>query len=98
MTDNKILINAAKRHYADFPVPTCAVSAVKVKRTYTAEQQADLDVKTSENLIGDIINLGQCLNSMIWDGLNSGATLDEVMPVYLDAAQLDVMSGVEISC
>lgn len=98
LTDNKILINAAKRHYVDFPVPTCAVSAVKVKRTYTAEQQADLDVKTSENLIGDIINLGQCLNSMIWDGLNSGATLDEVMPVYLDAAQLDVMSGVEISC
>lgn len=71
---------------------------MKVKRTYTAEQQADLDVKTSENLIGDIINLGQCLNSMIWDGLNSGVTLDEVMPVYLDAAQLDVMSGVEISC
>lgn len=96
LTDNQLLINAARRHYGDFPVPTCAVSASKVKRYYTPEQQADLDVKTSENLIGDIINLGQCVNSMIWDRINNGATIDEVMPMYLDAAQLDVCSGTEI--
>lgn len=96
LTDNTLLIEAARRHYSDFPVPTCAVSAAKVKRYYTPEQQADLDIKTSENLIGDIINLGQCVNSMIWDRINNGASISEVMPMYLDAAQLDVCSGTEI--
>lgn len=96
LTDNQLLINAARRHYNDFPVPTCAVGASKVKRYYTPEQQADLDIKTSENLIGDIINLGQCLNSMLWDALNHGCTIEDVMPIYLDAAQLDVCSGTEI--
>ena len=90
------MIAAAKRHYSDFLVPTNAVSAVKVPRYYTSDQQTDLDIKTSENLIGDIINLGQDLNSMIWDALNHGATIEEVMPIYLDASQLDVMSNVEI--
>lgn len=37
LTDNQLLIDAAWRHYSDFPVPTCAVSASKVKRYYTPE-------------------------------------------------------------
>ena len=77
-------------------MPTSAVEAKKVQRYYTPEQQADLDVKTSENLIGDIVNLSQELNSLLWDRLNSGETLEDVMPLYYDISQLDVMSGVEI--
>lgn len=96
LTDDDLLISAAKRHYCDFKVPTCAVSATKVQRFYSPEQQADLDIKTSENLIGDIINLGQVLNSMIWDAMNHGATVKDIMPIYCDAVQLDVMSGLEI--
>ena len=96
LSDNEILINAARRHYNDFLVPTSAVEAKKVQRYYTPEQQADLDVKTSENLIGDIVNLSQELNSLLWDRLNNGEALEDVMPLYYDISQLDVMSGVEI--
>jgi hypothetical protein len=96
ITDNPTLLKAALRHKGDFPVPTCCVEAKKVKRTYTPEQQCDLDIKTSENLIGDIINFSQELNSMLWNSLNSGATIESVMPLYYDIAQLDVMSGLEI--
>lgn len=91
------MIEAARRHYDDFGVPTSAVEAMKVQRYYTPEQLADLDVKTSENLIGDIVNLSQELNSLLWDQLNSGASLEDVMPLYHDISQLDVMSGIEIA-
>lgn len=96
VTDNPVLLRAALRHKDDFPVPTCCVEAKKVKRTYIPEQQCDLDIKTSENLIGEIINFSQELNSMLWNSLNSGATIESVMPLYFDIAQLDVMSGLEI--
>ena len=52
ITDNKKLIRAAKRNYHLFKTPTSFVSARKIKRYYTAEQQADLDIKTSDNKIG----------------------------------------------
>ena len=55
ITDNKILLNAAKKNYKIFKVPTSNVHAKKVQRYYTPEDQADLDIKTSNNLIGDII-------------------------------------------
>ena len=54
LTNNEILINAAKRNYIKFPVPTKLVESTKVKRKYTSEQQADLDIKTSVNKIGEI--------------------------------------------
>ena len=52
LTDNDILINAAKRNYQLFKTPTSCVTARKVKRFYTPEQQADLDIKISVNKIG----------------------------------------------
>lgn len=90
------MIDVARRHYKDFGVPTSAVEAKKVQRYYTPEQLADLDVKTSENLIGDIVNLSQELNSLLWDRLNNGESLSDVMELYYDISQLDVMSGIEI--
>ena len=42
------------------------VTAVKRKRYYTVEQQADLDIKTSVKKIGEIINESQRLNSILW--------------------------------
>ena len=96
LTDNEILIRAAKRNYKNFKTPTSSVSARKVKRYYTAEQQADLDIKTSVNLIGEIINLSQELNSLLWDKMYHGAVYDEIKPLYYDICQLDIMSGIEI--
>lgn len=96
LTNNEILINSAKRNYDRFLVPTKLINSVKRERRYTAEEQADLDIKTSVNKIGEIINLSQELNSKLWDRLNNGAELDEIMELYCDISQLDVMSCAEI--
>ena len=81
LTDNEILIRAAKRNYHLFKTPTSFVSARKVKRYYTPEQQADLDIKTSVNKIGEIINLSQELNSLLWDRMYHGETYDDTIKV-----------------
>lgn len=96
LTDNKILVCAAKRNYAFFPVPTKLVESETKRRQYTDAEKADLDIKTSVNKIGEIINLSQELNSILWDRLYHGAKIDDIMELYCDVAQLDVMSNLEI--
>lgn len=104
ITDNNILLNAAKKNYDIFKVPTSNVHARKVKRYYTPEDQADLDIRTSNNLIGEIINLSQQLNSQLWDmANNSKKTIKQLYNsdsnfrrLYFDICQLDVMSCIEI--
>ena len=96
LTDNEILIRAAKRNYNTFKTPTANVSSDKVKRYYTPEQQADLDKRTAVNKIGEVINLSQELNSMLWDRMYNGETYNNVKELYYDICQLDVISGIEI--
>lgn len=96
LTDNEILIRAAERNYNIFKTPTSFVTAKKVKRYYTPEEQADLDIKTSVNKIGEIINLSQELNSLLWDKIYHGAVYKDIKELYYDICQLDVMSGIEI--
>lgn len=55
-----------------------------------------MDIATSVNKIGEIINLSQELNTLMWDKINKGASAESVMPLYCDIAQLDVMSNIEI--
>ena len=96
LTNNEIMLQAAKRNYKHFPVPTKLVEAASLKRRYTNSDKADLDIKTSINKIGEIINLSQVLNSILWDRLYHGVSIDDVMELYCDIAQLDVMSNLEI--
>lgn len=96
LTDNAILIEAALRNAGKFRVAVADVPSIKSRRKYTPGDQADLDIKTSNNLIGDIINLSQELNTMIWDKLNSGVRMDDVAAIYNDVCILNVMSGIEI--
>lgn len=96
LTDNQILIRAAKRNYYIFKTPTSFVTTKKVKRHYTSAEQADLDIKTSVNKIGEIINLSQELNSLLWDKMYHGSSYNEIKELYYDICQLDVMSGIEI--
>jgi len=96
LTDNEILLRAAKRNYNLFKTPNCAVQADKIKRYYTPEQQADLDIKTSVNLIGAVINLSQELNSLFWDRLYNGSTYEQEKDLYYDICQLNALSGTEI--
>lgn len=55
-----------------------------------------MDIATSVNKIGEIINLSQELNTLMWDKINKGASVESIMPLYCDIAQLDVMSNIEI--
>lgn len=96
LSDDQILINAALRNYNLFKVPTSLVEAKKTKRKYTNTEKFDLDVKTSVNKIGEIINLSQELNTKLWDKLNNGSSFEDVAELYYDIAKLDVMSCIEI--
>ena len=55
LTDNEILIRAARRNYNVFKTPTSFVTAQKVKRYYTPEEQADLENKKTINKKKEII-------------------------------------------
>lgn len=96
LTDNQILIRAGMKNYENFCVPTSLVEAKKVVRHYSWSEQADLDIKTSVNKIGEIVNLSQELNTKLWDAMNHGCSFSDVEDLYCDIAKLDVLSGIEI--
>lgn len=96
ITDNEVLINSASRNDKRFKVAVCNVGGVKLDRKYTPEDLADLDIKTSKNLIGEIVNLSQVLNSIIWDRLADGAKLQDIDDIYLDVCKLSILSGIAI--
>lgn len=96
LTDNELLIQTAQKNYGVYLVPTNCVSAQKTKRRYNSKDKADLDVRTSVNKIGEIVNLSQQLNSLYWERLNNGSSIDENKELYWDICKLDVLSGVEI--
>ena len=96
LTDNQILIQAAEKNYHRFLVPTSMVDAKKISRHYTKSDLVDLDIKTSVNKIGEIVNLSQELNTKLWNALNCGADFSEYEELYCEIAQLDVLSNIEI--
>lgn len=101
VSNNPMLINAALKNYDIFKVPANRVEAKKSKRFYTSEDKADLDYRTSENKIGEIVNLSQELNTLMWDTINkSGKSLkdsyDDIKEIYHDICILNVLSCVEI--
>ena len=88
ITDNEIMLNAAKKHYDRFLVPFCNESA-------TPKQQAlwEIDRDISDNKIGKIVNLSQWLNSIYWDKFAKG---EDVSSLYTEICKLAVLSGMEI--
>ncbi|MDT8719003.1 hypothetical protein IAI10_20320 [Clostridium sp. 19966] len=94
MTDNKQLIDKIKMNYDKFLVPTSQVEAKKPNRYNTSMDKTDLDINTSVNKIGEIINLSQILNTQFWDKFNKSNEFDEEL--YANICQLDVMSCIEI--
>lgn len=101
ITNNKILVESAMKNYKYFKVPTRNINPPKSKRHYTKADLADLDHKTSNNKIGEIVNLSQELNSLLWDIVaKSGEDVERqyeyIKEIYYDVCQLDVMSNIEI--
>lgn len=96
ITDDALLIEVAKRNYSKFLVPTNLTTSSKTQCYYTQADKAGLDVRTSVNKIGEIINLSQQLNSLLWDKVARGASIESCMELYYDICKLSVLSGVEI--
>lgn len=96
LTDNDLLIRTARKNYNVYLVPTNCVSAQKTKRHYNSQDKADLDVRTSVNKIGEIVNLSQQLNSLYWERLCHGKSIEANQELYWDICKLNVLSGVEI--
>ncbi|MFR5642718.1 MAG: hypothetical protein ACLTK7_06095 [Clostridium paraputrificum] len=66
LSNNNILVSKAKESIK-YPTPVNRVSADKTKRYYNNSDMAEVDYAISVNLIGDIINTSQKLNSYYWD-------------------------------
>lgn len=104
LTDNEILINAAKKNYDKFRVPTSFIEAKKIQWTYDAKSKAQLDINTSVNLIGQIVNQSQYLNSIMWEriynevklGVSNEEAIRHQHELYDDICILSAASGSEI--
>ena len=98
LTDHPLLIKVAERNFYDFEVPTSLIHAGKANLYYTHQDKADLDIRTSVNKIGNIINLSQELNSRLWELMANGYDKHspEVRELYCDIAMLDICSSCEI--
>lgn len=97
ITNNSLLLEGAKVTYEYFRVPVCTVEpSGTADYTDSAESLALLDLRIADNKIGEIVNLSQFLNSLLWDRLADENSGDEQIAVYYDICKLAVMSGMEI--
>jgi len=97
VTINKYLLSAASAEYDTFKVPVCAIAPCgKSEYENMPKGLAKLDGVIAENKIGDIVNLSQFLNSLLWHRISEGASLSEMLPLYYDICKLAVLSGMEI--
>lgn len=92
ITDDKLLVEAADKYKENFKVPVCGIPTMSKKRQTLAE----LDHDTSENKIGEIVNLSQKLNSIVWNEIHHGAPVEKILGIYNDVCKLAVLSGSEI--
>ena len=97
IVDNDIMIDAAVKNYDKFLVPTTDIEPDPKEEEYTAKNLAKLDYESSENLIGQIVNLSQVLNSKLWHEMNKEEPNQSYVDrLYKDVCQLSIMSGLEI--
>lgn len=93
ITDDEFIVEKAERQKDKFKVPVCNIKSISKQN----QPLAELDYVTSENKIGQIVNLSQKLNSILWDKLNSGnKKQEEIDAIYKDICILAVLSGIEI--
>ena len=92
ITDDKLLVESAERYKEQFKVPVCGISSM----SKSGQTLSELDHDTSENKIGEIVNLSQKLNSIIWNEMHGGAPKEKILEIYNDVCKLAVLSGLEI--
>ena len=92
LTDDKLLVETAEKYKDLFKVPVCKIETVKKENQTLPE----FDHDTSNNKIGEIVNLSQKLNSLIWDKIHKGESEEKIKEIYGDVCKLAVLSGLEI--
>lgn len=90
ISDNELLIN---KSLTNMKVPTTLVKAVKILEEYTLTNLANLDIRTSKNYIGEIVNLSQHLNSLFWHNRRNNLPTKDI---YADICSLCSLSNIEI--
>ena len=92
LTDDKLLVDTAEKYKDLFKVPVCKIETAKKENQTLPE----LDHDTSNNKIGEIVNLSQKLNSLIWNKIHKGESEEKIQGIYGDVCKLAMLSGVEI--
>ena len=84
--------------YDILKVPVCKAEPVgKTDYENTPKSLAALDrVPSRKNKIGEIVNLSQFLNCLLWDAYVTGESEYHPLDIYRDICVLAVMSGMEI--
>ena len=97
VTNDKWLVNGAIAGYQLLKVPVCKAEPVgKTDYVNTPKSLAGLDQTIAKNKIGEIVNLSQFLNCLLWDGLFTEQGEQHPMDIYHDICILAVLSGMEI--
>ena len=89
VTNNKYINEKARLHYVKFKVPTCGLEVTKIEES----DLSVIDYNIQNNKIGDIVNLSQWLNSILWEKINNN---EDYTVIYKEIAKLAVLSGAEI--
>ena len=92
LTDDKLLVDTAEKYKDLFKVLVCKIETAKKENQTLPE----LDHDTSNNKIGEIVNLSQKLNSLIWNKIHKGESEEKIQGIYGDVCKLAVLSGLEI--
>lgn len=79
-----------------FLVSTDFTPKSSIKRKYCSSDLCDTDIKCSSNKIGEIINLAQMLNSLYWDKKSKGESEKNLLELYKDISNLNILSCIEI--
>ena len=97
VTNNEWIVNGVVNAYDILKVPVCKAEPVgKTDYVNMPKSLAGLDQTIAKNKIGEIVNLSQFLNCLLWDGLFTEQGEHHPMDIYHDICILAVLSDMEI--
>lgn len=101
LTNNDIIVKAAKENYFKFPVPCVGFGHNEKKMENLSSKKKEnyslnawkIDCSIANNNVGKIVNLSQLLNSHLWDKYDNRFDYEQL---YNNIAILSVLAGAEI--
>lgn len=103
LSNNEVLVDAAKKNYQVFKVPFTGFSSTnkKIKKLAKGKKEnillnlSVIDDEISNNVVGKIVNLSQLLNSHLWDKFGKDKRY-YYNDLYKKIATLAILSGADI--